>query len=204
MTPRRNNQPASWELNADQPKPRGESRVRRSYCSTELVQSELGAHARSRTAHQEHEHRFADTQLRSFAGPAHGVDTVHDIMLYASRMYGDKQGFGTREILEVYNDPLPGPSLSSAETSSASLRSGRSTASGATGATGATGTTGASGRSAPKPVGQTGERYRLSPLQWLSYADALQEVRDLGSGLRELGFGTHGQKGFFSLYSATS
>lgn len=37
MAPRKNNEPASWELDADKPKPEGETRIRRSYASKELV-----------------------------------------------------------------------------------------------------------------------------------------------------------------------
>lgn len=37
MAPRKNNEPASWEVNADKPKPEGETRVHRSYSVKELT-----------------------------------------------------------------------------------------------------------------------------------------------------------------------
>ncbi|KAL1409364.1 long-chain fatty acid-CoA ligase [Vanrija albida] len=72
--PRRGDQ-ASWEVDADKPKPKGETRARRSYCTTELT------------------HR-----------PGPGIDTVHDIILYAGRTHGDKNGWGTREVMDVITE----------------------------------------------------------------------------------------------------
>lgn len=46
--------------------------------------------------------------------------------------------------------------------------------------------------------------YRLGPLKWTSYEDALQEVRDLGCGLRELGAGTRSDGQYFGFYASTS
>jgi len=40
MAPRKNNEPASWELDADKPKPEGETRIRRCYAVKELTTSE--------------------------------------------------------------------------------------------------------------------------------------------------------------------
>ena len=40
MAPRKHNEKASWEVDADKPKPQGETRARRSYCVKELVTSE--------------------------------------------------------------------------------------------------------------------------------------------------------------------
>lgn len=40
MAPRKNGQAASWEVDADKPKPAGETRARRSYCVKDLVTSE--------------------------------------------------------------------------------------------------------------------------------------------------------------------
>lgn len=37
MAPRKNKEPASWEVDADKPKPDGETRVRRAYCVKDLV-----------------------------------------------------------------------------------------------------------------------------------------------------------------------
>ncbi|WVN87664.1 uncharacterized protein L203_102850 [Cryptococcus depauperatus CBS 7841] len=75
MAPRKNKEPASWEVDADKPMPHGETRVRRSYCVKDLV-----------------------TQ------PAPGVDTVHDILLYAAKTHGSKQGFAARDIEKVITE----------------------------------------------------------------------------------------------------
>jgi hypothetical protein len=40
-------------------------------------------------------------------------------------------------------------------------------------------------------------------LDWISYDDALKDVRVLGSGLREHGIGGKGEQ-FFNIYAATS
>ena len=37
MAPRKNNESASWELDANKPKPDGETRIRRSYAVKELL-----------------------------------------------------------------------------------------------------------------------------------------------------------------------
>lgn len=39
MAPRKHHEFASWEVDADKPKPEGETRARRSYCTKELVLS---------------------------------------------------------------------------------------------------------------------------------------------------------------------
>jgi long-chain acyl-CoA synthetase len=38
MPVRRNNEPASWEVDGDKPKPKGETRVRRSFATKELIE----------------------------------------------------------------------------------------------------------------------------------------------------------------------
>lgn len=48
------------------------------------------------------------------------------------------------------------------------------------------------------------EVYRLSPLKWISCEEALQEVRDLGCGLRQLGAGTRSDGQYFGFYASTS
>ncbi|ORY26175.1 long-chain-fatty-acid-CoA-ligase [Naematelia encephala] len=75
MAPRKRNEPASWEVDADKPKPDGETRVRRSYCVKELL-----------------------TQ------PAPGIDTVHDVLLYAARTHGSKKGFAQRDIDRIISE----------------------------------------------------------------------------------------------------
>ncbi|WWD17065.1 hypothetical protein CI109_101502 [Kwoniella shandongensis] len=75
MAPRKNKELASWEVDADKPKPEGETRARRSYCVKELA-----------------------TQ------PAPGIDTVHDVMLYASKTHGSKKGFASRDIVKTITE----------------------------------------------------------------------------------------------------
>ncbi|OXB35281.1 hypothetical protein LQV05_006035 [Cryptococcus neoformans] len=75
MAPRKNKEPASWEVDADKPKPDGETRIRRAYCVKDLV-----------------------TQ------PAPGIDTVHDLLLYAAKTHGSKKGFASRDILKVITE----------------------------------------------------------------------------------------------------
>lgn len=45
--------------------------------------------------------------------------------------------------------------------------------------------------------------FKLSPLNWITYEDALSEARDIGSGLRELGVAGDGET-FFNIYAQTS
>ncbi|RSH89924.1 long-chain fatty acid-CoA ligase [Saitozyma podzolica] len=75
MAPRKNKELASWEVDADKPKPEGETRVRRAYCVKDLV-----------------------TQ------PAPGIDTVHDVLLYAARMHGNKKAFAARDIERIISE----------------------------------------------------------------------------------------------------
>ena len=41
MAPRKRNESASWELDADKPKPEGSTRIRRSYATKELATREF-------------------------------------------------------------------------------------------------------------------------------------------------------------------
>ncbi|WWC69937.1 uncharacterized protein I206_103881 [Kwoniella pini CBS 10737] len=75
MAPRKNKEAASWEVDADKPKPEGETRIRRAYCVKDLV-----------------------TQ------PAPGIDTVHDVMLYAAKTHGSKKGFASRDIEKIISE----------------------------------------------------------------------------------------------------
>jgi long-chain acyl-CoA synthetase len=45
--------------------------------------------------------------------------------------------------------------------------------------------------------------YKLSPLSWMTYQEALEETRLIGSGLRALGVGGEGET-FFNIYGQTS
>lgn len=75
MAPRKSGQAASWEINADQPKPEGETRPRRSYCVKELVTS-----------------------------PAPGIQTIHDILLYAARTHTTKPALASRPIKQMHTE----------------------------------------------------------------------------------------------------
>lgn len=50
MAPRKNKELASWEVDADKPKPEGETRVRRAYCVKDLVTREWARTSRSTTS----------------------------------------------------------------------------------------------------------------------------------------------------------
>jgi hypothetical protein len=50
MAPRKNKELASWEVDADKPKPEGETRVRRAYCVKDLVTREWARTLRSTAA----------------------------------------------------------------------------------------------------------------------------------------------------------
>jgi len=106
-------------------------------------------------------------------------------MLYAGRTWGDKPAFGWRDVLEVYNEPPESPVTSS----------NMSTYSGKTGSTSTTWS---------KSSAKYTEKLLLSPYRWMTHNQALQEVRDLGSGLRELGAGNRSSRGFFAIYSVSS
>ena len=144
MAPRKGNEPASWEVDADKPKPEGETRARRSYVikdSKTLV-----------------------TQ------PAEGIETVHDIMCYAARTHGARNAFGSRDIIGMIEEE----------------------------------------KEVTKMVNGKEEKhmkkwnyFKLSPLEWVTYEQSLEQVRNLGSGLRAYGMGGENET-FFNIYSATS
>lgn len=50
---------------------------------------------------------------------------------------------------------------------------------------------------------KTWSYFKLKPYDWISYEEALQLAKDIGSGLREYG-STEGAETFFNIYSATS
>lgn len=47
------------------------------------------------------------------------------------------------------------------------------------------------------------ELFTLSPYEWISYEQALQEVRDLGCGLRTIGAGDRREGQYFGIYAPT-
>lgn len=46
--------------------------------------------------------------------------------------------------------------------------------------------------------------FKLKPFEWISYNEMLQQVKEVGSGLRELGVGENDKKSFFNIYASTS
>lgn len=47
------------------------------------------------------------------------------------------------------------------------------------------------------------EYFKMTPLEWLSYDESLQDIKNIGSGLRKLGSGSEDET-FFNIYAATS
>lgn len=45
--------------------------------------------------------------------------------------------------------------------------------------------------------------FKLTPYDWMSYDEALQDIKDIGSGLRHLGSGGPDET-FFNIYGSTS
>ncbi len=41
---------------------------------------------------------------RLHSEPAPGIETVHDVMLYAARTHGSKKGFGSRKVVKVIEE----------------------------------------------------------------------------------------------------
>ncbi|WWD03296.1 hypothetical protein V865_001347 [Kwoniella europaea PYCC6329] len=142
MAPRKNKEPASWEVDADKPKPEGETRVRRSYCIKDLV-----------------------TQ------PAPGIDTVHDVMLYAAKTHGSKKGFASRNIERIISE----------EKEVTKMVGGKET-----------------------KQKKTWNYFKLTPYEWMTYEEALQRVKEIGAGLRELGIEDKRENKFFNIYAQTS
>lgn len=50
---------------------------------------------------------------------------------------------------------------------------------------------------------KTWNYFKLKPFDWMTFEESLQRVKDIGSGLRELGVGSEGET-FFSVYGSTS
>lgn len=101
MAPRKGKEAASWEVDADKPKPEGETRVRRSYAVKELTTRKYLLH--SPTLPTFHPSHISPSPLIS-PEPAPGIDTVHDIMLYAARTHGSKKAFGSREVDKIIHE----------------------------------------------------------------------------------------------------
>jgi long-chain acyl-CoA synthetase len=108
--------------------------------------------------------------------PAPGVETIHDLLIHATRKYGPRRAFGMRRVLDTHTvDVAP-------ESPSLSRRRG-------------------SGDSTTTP--RLVEKLTLSQLEWMTYDETLQEVRRIGSGLRGLGAGDQGAPGFFAMCAGT-
>jgi long-chain acyl-CoA synthetase len=50
---------------------------------------------------------------------------------------------------------------------------------------------------------KTWNYFKLKPFDWMSYEEALTRVKEIGSGLREMGVGGEGET-FFNIYASTS
>ena len=48
--------------------------------------------------------RLEKTQDRFVTSPMEGINTVHDVLLYASRTYGDRHAFGYRDIVNIVEE----------------------------------------------------------------------------------------------------
>ncbi|WVF71214.1 hypothetical protein IAT40_006014 [Kwoniella sp. CBS 6097] len=142
MAPRKNKEAASWEVDADKPKPDGETRIRRAYCIKDLV-----------------------TQ------PAPGIDTVHDVMLYAAKTHGSKKGFAARDIEKVISEDKEVTKMVGGK---------------------------------PQKQTKTWSYFKLSPFNWMTYEEALQRVKEIGAGLRELEGEDVREQKFFNIYGQTS
>ena len=52
---------------------------------------------------------------------------------------------------------------------------------------------------------KTWSYYQLKTFDWMTYEEALLKVKEIGSGLRELGAGeAGGENSFFNIYASTS
>ncbi|OCF39788.1 long-chain acyl-CoA synthetase [Kwoniella heveanensis CBS 569] len=142
MAPRKNKEAASWEVDADKPKPDGETRIRRAYCIKDLV-----------------------TQ------PAPGIDTVHDVMLYAAKTHGSKKGFASRDIERVITEDKEVTKMVGGK---------------------------------PQKQTKTWSYFKLTPFNWMTYEEALQRVKEIGAGLRELEGDDAREQKFFNIYGQTS
>ena len=104
------------------------------------------------------------------AEPAPGIDTVHDVLLYAARTHGKKKGFAAREIERTITEE----------------------------------------KEVTKTIGgkqQTEKKqwnyFKLKPFHWWTYEEMLENVRQVGSGLRSMGVGGEGET-YFNIYGSTS
>jgi long-chain acyl-CoA synthetase len=48
--------------------------------------------------------RLEKTQDRFVTSPIEGIKTVHDVLLYSSRTYGDRPAYGYRDIIDIVEE----------------------------------------------------------------------------------------------------
>jgi long-chain acyl-CoA synthetase len=48
--------------------------------------------------------RLEKTQDRLVTSPIEGINTVHDVLLYSSRTYGDRHAYGYRDIVDIVEE----------------------------------------------------------------------------------------------------
>jgi long-chain acyl-CoA synthetase len=48
--------------------------------------------------------RLEKTKDRLVTGPVEGVNTVHDVLLYASRTHGERKAYGYRDIIDIIEE----------------------------------------------------------------------------------------------------
>jgi len=104
--------------------------------------------------------------------PAPGITSIHDVLQYAARTHGNKKGFASRPILRTITEKKD------------IVRKGA----------------GVNGEDVTET--KTWNYFVLGKFEWTSYVEMEKRVRDVGSGLRELGVGGEGET-FFSVYSQT-
>ena len=51
---------------------------------------------------------------------------------------------------------------------------------------------------------KTWNYFQLKPFDWMSYEESLVRIKEIGSGLRELGAAEIGNDSFFNIYASTS
>lgn len=104
--------------------------------------------------------------------PAPGITTIHDVLQYAARTHSTKRGFASRPILRTVSE------------NKEIVRKGA----------------GEDGEDIKET--KTWNYFVLGEFKWTTYAEMEKRVRDVGSGLRELGVGGEGET-YFNVYAQT-
>lgn len=48
--------------------------------------------------------RLEKTKDRLMTGPAEGINTVHDVLLYAGRTHGERKAYGVRDVIDIIEE----------------------------------------------------------------------------------------------------